>query len=762
MTHNREGSRLARRLSRLGCLLCAIALFVLPCIQPTAFAVVVSSFHINQIVQDDGTFTLYASLLDSNYNAVIGSTGRTEDYTIQVGATPLYPDSVSTFSQTGKGSAYIVAVDVSGSVTKAENSAIIQALKDFVGELNPNDYVKIITIGSAVRIVTDYTNDKSQLRNWIDSSIHRNDNKTNLYQGLDQALGGMSIRLPDMPERDVLILFTDGMDDSNGAWTEMNVLERMQTRKAPIYAVAVKGNDKARDLSSINRLCKQTGGVIFDADKPEKIGEAMDNIRSIVNSTTVLTCSSADEAAFGVTDQRFQVSWQAGGSRMTSDIYTLTTVPRSGPVVQPLAFADAGFEQMLRTALGKTDGEALTDADLPAIKALTALRGEKCGIASLEDIKLLEGLETLSLKSVSIRDLTPLQNLDKLTSLTLEDCHLQDISPIKYLTGLTELNLRENKIREIDALKDMTALTSLNLSRNTVGDVSHLLNLSALKHLDLSDNKLSSDLRTLTALTALETLDLSQNNGITDVSALSEMHWLKTLNLRHNAISDTMPLYALEQAGCTIDLTGNATADILAPVSTPTPLTGTQKISKWLSQYWLFALIGFVVVVTGIVLLAVVSARKRKWIEDGIDIDQDLDKYGPRHDKNYGDDPEKTMASDEIRGFDPEKTIPLTGSGATRIRFTEEYAGRTREIVKPVDKQLNIGRDKNNDLVLEDKTVSRNHAQIVMRFDGLRIKDMGSTSGTSVNGMPVRGETPIRQDDVIKMGDTTLKVKILT
>ncbi len=68
---------------------------------------------------------------------------------------------------------------------------------------------------------------------------------------------------------------------------------------------------------------------------------------------------------------------------------------------------------------------------------------------------------------------------------------------------------------------------------------------------------------------------------------------------------------------------------------------------------------------------------------------------------------------------------------------------------------LTIGRDKNNNIVLTDLLVSRNHA-MVRRLGGgdYYIIDSGSSNGTSVNGGRVSVPTRLRNGDRISIGLT--------
>jgi mono/diheme cytochrome c family protein len=70
-----------------------------------------------------------------------------------------------------------------------------------------------------------------------------------------------------------------------------------------------------------------------------------------------------------------------------------------------------------------------------------------------------------------------------------------------------------------------------------------------------------------------------------------------------------------------------------------------------------------------------------------------------------------------------------------------------------------IGRDPAaSDVVLTDPRVSRRHAIVRAGGAGLTIEDLGSSGGTTVNGAPVTGETPLAAGDVVRLGDTELRV----
>lgn len=71
----------------------------------------------------------------------------------------------------------------------------------------------------------------------------------------------------------------------------------------------------------------------------------------------------------------------------------------------------------------------------------------------------------------------------------------------------------------------------------------------------------------------------------------------------------------------------------------------------------------------------------------------------------------------------------------------------------PAGQFLTIGRSLQNHVVLQGQTVSRNHARIVFQGNHVLLEDLGSTYGTMVNGLYVRGWKALQPEDRIQMGD---------
>jgi len=96
--------------------------------------------------------------------------------------------------------------------------------------------------------------------------------------------------------------------------------------------------------------------------------------------------------------------------------------------------------------------------------------------------------------------------------------------------------------------------------------------------------------------------------------------------------------------------------------------------------------------------------------------------------------------------------------GKVRAVLDVNYAdgGRKTFIIK--EERTNIGREKNNDLILNDSKVSSRHAEIVATLKGFVLNDLGSANGTFLNEKKI-SDTLIYVGDKIRMGSTTLHFK---
>ena len=117
----------------------------------------------------------------------------------------------------------------------------------------------------------------------------------------------------------------------------------------------------------------------------------------------------------------------------------------------------------------------------------------------------------------------------------------------------------------------------------------------------------------------------------------------------------------------------------------------------------------------------------------------------------------------------PVEVEVFEGEGLKPGRFTvtaevheSEDGGFLAEVVLPDGRRVSvglealvIGRLPECDVVLADSNVSRRHAELRRKGDGVFVTDLGSTNGTKVNGTVVR-EQLLASGDEISVGSTKL------
>ncbi|HSL54107.1 MAG TPA: FHA domain-containing protein [Pyrinomonadaceae bacterium] len=153
-----------------------------------------------------------------------------------------------------------------------------------------------------------------------------------------------------------------------------------------------------------------------------------------------------------------------------------------------------------------------------------------------------------------------------------------------------------------------------------------------------------------------------------------------------------------------------------------------------------------------------------------VDVEAEVDIFttGISVDPNFGD------FEDDLRRQDEEMRaaklgVPIPGAAPPmpdiQVIARVTLPGGTREfplIFKPGGRRLNVGRASDNDLTLNDTSVSKIHAALLMTAEGtLLVADTGSTNGTYLNGRRISyGESRLIEDgDVVGFGDVEVRLR---
>jgi predicted component of type VI protein secretion system len=84
------------------------------------------------------------------------------------------------------------------------------------------------------------------------------------------------------------------------------------------------------------------------------------------------------------------------------------------------------------------------------------------------------------------------------------------------------------------------------------------------------------------------------------------------------------------------------------------------------------------------------------------------------------------------------------------IMRTGPNPGKSFELTK---NELYIGRDINNDIVINDSEISRKHVRLILQAGGYVLEDLGSTNGTFVNGQRLMGPHVLRPGEMVLFGE---------
>ena len=153
-----------------------------------------------------------------------------------------------------------------------------------------------------------------------------------------------------------------------------------------------------------------------------------------------------------------------------------------------------------------------------------------------------------------------------------------------------------------------------------------------------------------------------------------------------------------------------------------------------------------------------------------VDVEAEVDIFtnGISVDPTFGEFAEDLRRQDEERRA-AKAGVPIP-SGAPPMpdiqviaRVTQQNGTREVPLVfKPGGKRLNVGRASDNELMLNDASVSKIHGALLMTGEGtLLVADTGSTNGTYINGRRIAyGESRAIEDgDVIGFGDVEVRLR---
>ncbi len=140
--------------------------------------------------------------------------------------------------------------------------------------------------------------------------------------------------------------------------------------------------------------------------------------------------------------------------------------------------------------------------------------------------------------------------------------------------------------------------------------------------------------------------------------------------------------------------------------------------------------------------------------------------FAHRLDQVFGErllDPVALIGDLNVRSAPRRMTLRRVAAAASgTLRRARSGPVHARAVLLALDwnggqSEVLLGRLDDCDVVLASEAVSRKHARLFFRDGNWVIRDLGSTNGTSVNGVPI-GRSRLQPGDEVVLGDTLVRI----
>ncbi|MBF0112609.1 MAG: VWA domain-containing protein [Desulfamplus sp.] len=286
----------------------------------------VMEFRVSQVFQQLPKIDVYLHLTQESGQPIENIEGV--KFSAFVDADSVAITSTNKFDADSGGVAYLFLVDVSKSLNAAQFREIKEALSNWVNSIKATDRAGLMTFGTTVRTVQDFTADKELLTKAV-NGLALTDMDTQLHLGLARAIELSRRKDADLPGRRAIITLSDGQDDFVGGMTKNEVLNQLKDDPIPIYAIGFVKQPvtqaKESYLKTLGEFARTSGGLYFNAGNFSALSEIYKKVRQSTLDVWVAQLDCKDCPADG-TVHRLQMSMESG-SRTITDGQNIRLLP---------------------------------------------------------------------------------------------------------------------------------------------------------------------------------------------------------------------------------------------------------------------------------------------------------------------------------------------------------------------------------------------------------------------------------------------------
>jgi len=336
--------------------LIALGALLLPLVGLTQDATSIGTLEITGANATDlPTATVTANVLDNNNRPILGL--GVEDFTLSGELAELSRIiQVQNITADELPFATVLVIDVSSSMDGTPLQAAKAAAQQFIELAGENDPIAIVAFSTNVRLVQDFTTDKTVLTNAVENLAFGG--QTALY---DAGTFAIDIAANAPVPRRAVILLSDGAE-FGGASTALREDAAARTAEAGVSFYTI-GLGFGTDRTYLQELAEGSNARFYESPAPEQLTEIYTDLATLFRTQYVITLES--DVPFDGTVYEFGL--QANTEGGMTDVGTGTV---RAPIPVPLvSLPDGLFDEPLAEPLTITPNIAADD-DISTVEVL--------------------------------------------------------------------------------------------------------------------------------------------------------------------------------------------------------------------------------------------------------------------------------------------------------------------------------------------------------------------------------------------------------
>ena len=179
----------------------------------------------------------------------------------------------------------VVMLDTSGSMT-LNLGLLKQAAEQFVLRLLPEDRARVGSFSDKIIISPTFTSNRDELVRVLHEDIQFG-NPTFLWDAIDESMSALT----NETGRRVVLIFTDGADETSRRTNFSRVMARAQNEDFMIYAIGLQSqilNRTTRPDRNLRKLAEQTGGGYFELTERDNLSSTFTRVADELHRQYVL------------------------------------------------------------------------------------------------------------------------------------------------------------------------------------------------------------------------------------------------------------------------------------------------------------------------------------------------------------------------------------------------------------------------------------------------------------------------------------------